>query len=28
MKCPKMVIGTEDRLDEFIDKLNLDIFRD
>ena len=28
IKCPKMVIGTEDRLDEFIEKLNLDIFRD
>ena len=27
LKCPKMVIGTEDRLDEFIEKLNLDIFR-
>ena len=28
LKCPKMVIGTEDRLEEFILKLNLDIFRD
>ena len=27
-KCPNMVIGTEDKLDEFIAKLNLDIFRD
>jgi len=28
LKCPKMVIGTEDRLEEFIAKLNLDLFRD
>ena len=28
LKCPKMVIGSEDRLEEFVDKLNLDIFRD
>ena len=28
LKCPKMVIGTEDRLEEFVAKLNLDIFRD
>ena len=27
LKCPKMVIGTEDRLEEFVAKLNLDIFR-
>ena len=28
LKCPKMVIGTEDKLEEFIAKLNLDIFRE
>lgn len=28
LKCPKMVIGSEDRLEEFVAKLNLDIFRD
>ena len=28
LKCPKMVVGSEDRLEEFIAKLNLDIFRD
>jgi len=27
LKCPKMVIGTEDRLEEFVAKLSLDIFR-
>ena len=27
LKCPKMVIGSEDNLEEFVAKLNLDIFR-